>query len=571
MVARPRACCLLLPLMLLPGFAVATPASDVQQDDLVVETRLGKLRGSVITSRKGRPIYSFRGVRFAKPPIGNLRFQAPQALDPWTGVVNATEDGNACLQPYASTSIAPASEDCLFLNVYTTQLPCSDCEHPNRSVLFFIHPGGWYEFSAISKVLGPQYLLDQDIVLVTANYRLGALGLMSTGDGVLKGNYAMKDQVAALRWVNENIDAFGGNPSSVTIAGYSVGGASVFFHMLSPMTRGLFQRAISMSASIDTMWDIDRDPVVRARKHAELVGCPTGTSQQIADCMREKTAEEIAYSIDGLAEWGYDPILIYYPVIEPDLNDGSERYLDQEPYPQLLSGNFTKVPWMTGYTKDEFSWKALSVVENSTWANDMYENFETVAPISFMYERGTERSRNISRELKAFYLNNQPITNNSLDGLGKLYADSIICFGEDRAAKIISGISDFPVYFYRFSYQGRYSFVYYPNTTTPYGVVHHDELIYLFYLSALDFPFFQESDPEIQTLERLTTMWANFVKTGNPIPESSQLLDNVQWPPMKPDNLTYLDIGSELQVKQGLYQDRMELWDSLFPFSTGGE
>ncbi|XP_049854057.1 esterase E4-like [Schistocerca gregaria] len=553
---------------LLFGVLVALPErlNGSHRDDLVVETDLGRLRGSIIKSRSGRDIYSFRGVRFAKPPVGELRFKAPQPLEPWEGIVNATEDGYACLQPVPNSIIRPSSEDCLFLNVYTTQLPQKGHKHPNRPVLFFIHPGGWYQFTAISSFLGPQYFMDQDIVLVTANYRLGALGLISTGDGVLEGNYAMKDQVAVLRWINKNIHSFGGNPSSVTIGGYSVGGASVFLHMLSPMTKGLFHRAISMSASIDTRWDIDHDPIAIARKHASLLGCPTATSQLIAECLRAKPARDIAESIGLLREWARDPILKYYPVIESDLHDGRERYLTEEPYLQLLHRNFTQVPWLTGFTKDEFSWRALSVTRNATLANDMYENFELVAPIAFMYERGTNQSHYISQELKKFYLKNQPITNTSLDGLGKLYADAIICFGEDRAAKIIAKISRYPVYFYKFSYQGRYSFFYIPGTTSPYGVAHHDDLMYLFYISSLGFPFFQDGEPETHISETLIAMWANFVKTGNPTPSSSSVTSNITWEPMKPEKLTYLDIDSQLVLKENLYQERMEVWSRLFPY-----
>ncbi|XP_063220824.1 esterase E4-like [Bacillus rossius redtenbacheri] len=545
--------------------AAAAAAGSSDTDGPLVTTRQGVLRGRVLRSRLGRDIYSFRGVRFAQPPLGALRFQPPVAPQSWDGVRNATEDGLACPQPGVYPTV-PASEDCLFLNVYSTKLPDGG-DNPKRPVLVFFHAGGWYSNTGRSTVYGPQYLADQDIVLVTTNYRLGSLGFLSTGDGVMKGNNGMKDQVMTLRWVQQNIAAFGGDPGSVTIGGYSVGGASVWMHMFSPMTTGLFHRGISMSGSINTFWNVDGDPMRLARRQSALLGCPSNSSTGIRDCLLQKGAQEIASTFSGMQEWGYDPVLVWTPVIEPDLGDGEERYLVDHPRDLLLSGNFTQVPWLTGITTDEFAPDAFDVLWNSTLTEDMDRNFDRVAPISYMYERGTENSRRISQGLRQFYLGDQPLSNASDTGLGHLYADALIGFGEDRNAKLVSRMSTEPVYFYKFSYQGRYSHRYYPGTTKPYGVVHHDDLIYLFYISVL-FPYFTSTDPETLTVERLTTLWGNFVRTGNPTPGASSLLGNVTWPTFNERSLNYLDIGSQLVVKQGLYQDRFNTWDRLFPLPS---
>nr|CAD7594782.1 unnamed protein product [Timema genevievae] len=489
----------------------ATTKGGRQVINPVVTTAAGKLRGSVLESRLGKTIYSFRGVRFAQPPVGNLRFKPPAPLQSWEGILNATKDGFDCPQQEGEEYPLPSSEDCLFLNVYTTKLPTTQ-SHPNRSVVVFFHFGGWLGASGHSSIFGPQYLLDQDVVLVTSNYRLGALGFLSTGDEVLPGNYALKDQVAVLKWVQQNIAAFGGDPTSVTAAGYSAGAHSVILHMLSPMSQGLFHRAISMSGSVTSNWAIQRDPLTLAKRQAALFNCSTDNSSSIYECLMQIDPMRLATSYRGLLEWGWDPLVQYAPVVEP-ASSGEERFLTADPTTLLQAGQYSQMPLFMGMTKDEFSWRSTQVLANESWYEDMNNDYERIYPIAFMYERNTPRSRYITNELRKFYLNNEPIVNTTYNGLGLIYADALVCFGSDRESKLISSTNREPVYYYKFSYQGRYSFVYNPGTMTPYGVAHHDDLIYVFNISIL-FPSFQPGDQEIKTVERMTKLWANFIQTG---------------------------------------------------------
>ncbi|XP_067005694.2 juvenile hormone esterase [Anabrus simplex] len=532
----------------------------VSADELVVRTTQGQLRGSVMKTVEGKDIFAFRGVPFAKAPVGDLRFRAPQPAEPWEGVRNATEDGAPC--PQISENFGVPSEDCLTLNVYTTKIPKTKGDQL-RPVIIFFHPGGYFSLTGNSVFAGPQYIMDQDIVLVSSNYRLGALGFLSMQDANLPGNYGMKDQVQVLRWVKNNIAAFGGDPNSVTIFGYSAGSRSVFLHMMSPMSKGLFHRCIAMSASPIKPSD-GRSPVELAKKLADLVNCPSTSSKQIVDCLRQKSAEEIYTTLRKFREFGYNPITVFRPEVEPDLGDGSERFLIGDPHELAVAGKFVHVPLITGYTTLEFGWKALQIIGNSSLAKEMTDDFERVGPIVFGYERGTEKSHQISRELRKFYLKDQPITNASEQALGQLYSDSIINFPEDRSVKLISRKSSAPVYFYKFSYAGRWSYIYHPpGSKKPYGVVHHDDLIYLFHNSALH-PFITPRDAEYQTMKKLTKIWADFARGGDPTPEASPLLNNVKWEPFTEKNLKYLDIGSALDMKRGLYQDRIAVWEKLF-------
>ncbi|KAK5641626.1 hypothetical protein RI129_010173 [Pyrocoelia pectoralis] len=522
-----------------------------------VTTPSGEIEGSIIQSLLGKSIYSFRGIRYAKAPVGDLRFQPPVPVEKWDGVYNATDDGPMCPQ----IVLRPISEDCLSLSVYTTQLPTPD-HNPKRPVLFFIHPGGFYCMTSASYWTGPQYFADRDVVLVTINYRLGSLGYMSTGDKWAPGNNGMKDQVVALKWVKKNIASFGGDPNLVTIAGYSAGAVSVSTHLLSPMSRGLFHRAIAMSDTIFGQWPIGNHQFNLAQKQASLLGCPDDTSENIVKCLKTKSAEELGDTLRGFAEYRFDPLLIWAPVIEPDF--GQERFLTEHPLRSVLKGNFAKVPIITGITTEEFSHYEREVFDSPQLLKEMDEDFERVAPIAFVYERNTTRSKYISGELRKEFLGTGRLTETARKGLGYLYADGLVGFGVNRGVKLLAAKNTESTYYYRFSYQGRYSHVTLPNSTTPYGVVHHDDLIYLFYNSLL-FPKFNVTDPEYRMVKKLTTMWTDFAITGNPTPHQTKSHNHVRWIPFTPENNQYMDIGSELRMRKNLYEDRYSVWERLFP------
>ncbi|KAK9736749.1 Carboxylesterase family [Popillia japonica] len=172
----------------------------------------------------------------------------PKEIDKWKGVRNATEDGPICTQQNFLFDRDPqieGSEDCLYLNVYT---PKGLCHHGKKSgrllpVIFFIHYGGFLSGNSRSDIIEPDFVLDNDVVLVTFNYRLGIMGFFTTYDDESPGNWAFKDQVAALKWVQNNIHYFGGSNKRITIAGQSAGAGSVHHLLLSPAAKGLFQSA----------------------------------------------------------------------------------------------------------------------------------------------------------------------------------------------------------------------------------------------------------------------------------------------------------------------------------------
>lgn len=163
-------------------------------------------------------------------------------------------------------------------------------------VMFFIHGGGWLACAGNTYYYGPEVLLDRDVVLVIPNYRLGALGFLSTGDLVVPGNNGLKDQALALKWTKDNAEAFGGDPESITIFGESAGGASVHLHMMSPLTKGLFNRGISQSGTGLCLWACGHmdHGWEHAQKLGKLLNCPVENSEVLVECLRGKDALEIA-------------------------------------------------------------------------------------------------------------------------------------------------------------------------------------------------------------------------------------------------------------------------------------
>ncbi|RVE42050.1 hypothetical protein evm_013308 [Chilo suppressalis] len=201
----------------------------------VTVTPSGSIRGSWLETRRGRRVQAYRGVRYAAPPTGELRFQPPKPILQYQSEVDARTEGPACPQPVIDPDYF-LDEDCLRINIYTPE------KKPSKPlpVVMYIHSGGFYSASGRSDLAGPDYLLDKDIVLVTINYRLASLGFLSTGDEYAPGNNGFKDQVVALEWVRRNIAPFGGDPDLVTISGCSAGSFSVLLHMVSPMSKGSF-------------------------------------------------------------------------------------------------------------------------------------------------------------------------------------------------------------------------------------------------------------------------------------------------------------------------------------------
>ena len=239
----------------------------------------------------------YKGIPYAKPPVGDLRWKAPQPASDWSGTKQATEFGPVCMQePYPETSIyysalGSVKEDCLYLNVWTAAKAASD----KRPVMVWIHGGGYTRGSGSTPTYNGDVLAKKGAVLVTVNYRLGIFGFMAHPEltkespNHASGDYGLLDMVAALKWVQKNIAAFGGDPKRVTIFGESAGSSAVNYLMASPLAKGLFERVIGESGA--NFGAARNGTLAAAEENGVKFGDKAGAKSIAA--LRGKSAEEL--------------------------------------------------------------------------------------------------------------------------------------------------------------------------------------------------------------------------------------------------------------------------------------
>lgn len=268
------------------GLPTPTCASQVngEKDDVIVQISPGKIRGLKQELPNGESYFRFSGVPYAKPPVGNLRFKPPVPVEKFDDdVLDCQKEGSNC---YGTVYFPPEagqseSEDCLVLNVYTPTLP-KDEDIETLPVMVWIHGGSFNLGSGDMAIFGPEFLLREKVVVVTCNYRLGALGFLSLPSAGIYGNMGLKDQRLVLKWVHENIASFGGDPGNVTLFGESAGGGSVHLNYLAHSSRPYFHKAICQSGLSYNPWVLQTNPEVYARRLAELVGAESMNDEDVS-------------------------------------------------------------------------------------------------------------------------------------------------------------------------------------------------------------------------------------------------------------------------------------------------
>jgi len=291
-------------LLLLGTFALASPA--LAQSGPMVDAPSGAVQGSAEGD-----LNIFKGIPYAVPPVGGMRWRPPAPLPRWKAVRSATQFGPACVQPqgktpsvYSPAAPLPVSEDCLTLNIWAPK------NAKNAPVFFWIHGGALVSGSSREAMYDGKRLAEQGVVVVSINYRLGVLGylahpaLSAESPQHVSGNYGLLDQIAALSWVRHNIAAFGGNPGNVTIAGESAGGLSTMYLMVSPLARGLFHKAIAESSYMIQMPELKK--AVYGSPSSEALGQMLAGGLQTPDlaALRGMDAQTIT---DKAAALGFPP------------------------------------------------------------------------------------------------------------------------------------------------------------------------------------------------------------------------------------------------------------------------
>ena len=445
----------------------------------VVATADGAVGGETIGTTD-----EFLGIPYAAPPVGPLRWRPPQPAAPWPGVRGATQFAPHCPQPPSPFGVAAASEDCLYLNVFA----------PARSsgrrlpVMVWVHGGSL--LVGESDDYNPAGLVRRGVIVVTVNYRLGALGFLAhpalaSQPGGASGNYGLMDQQAALRWVQRNIGRFGGNPRNVTLFGESAGGLSVLAQLASTGARGLFSRAIAESGS----YDLTQAPLATAETAGQAFATKVGCASQTAACLRSLP---VATIVDNEDFSGYTPDI-----------DGS--VLTQSIGTALASGQFNRVPVINGTNHDEWRlFVALSQLPPEDGPPVTAANYQAMIASTL----------GVPDTAAAVIAAQYPLSAYSSPSvaLGAVGTDAIFACHALTADQSLSKYV--PTYAYEFNDENAPE-VSLPPLGFPYGAAHAAEIQYLFSLSNVAYPGVL-SPPQQQLAAAMKQYWTNFAKQGFP-------------------------------------------------------
>lgn len=489
MNTRSRTTPLALALMSL-GLACSTPSDNF--DPAYVKTADGWLHGQALSSYNMR---WFQGIPFAKPPVGALRWKAPEDPTPWTNVREAVTAGNHCPQPDtsswgASFGRAGGKEDCLYLNV---QAPIYGGPFP---VLVWIHGGAFY-MGRGQDYFAPS-LVNKGVVVVSINYRIGTLGFMAhpairDANGK-SGNYGFLDQIKALDWVQRNIARFGGDPGNVTIAGQSAGGASVMTLMASPLATGKFHKAIVQSGgfvmsttSTQAQMEAAFTNTTPVPTHPAIAGCNSAADQ--AACLYALTADQIlSAQPESMAAYG--------PVVDSYL-------LTSTVAANFAVGPTNRVPLLAGSTRDEFTSLLVSLPGIG--------ELRTGVVLPNVDPTVSNVAKALGGDALAGAAALYPIakySDNATAALSALLTDALFACPTRAAARLMS-VRTPSVYYYEFN-DPNAPMSLQPLASIPYGAYHASELQYIF-----DFGSTLTTAQTALALE-MKTKWYNFIAAGVP-------------------------------------------------------
>jgi para-nitrobenzyl esterase len=451
-------------------------SAPVHCDSLRVTTKQGDIHGKTINDGKVR---AFLGIPYAAPPVGNLRWRAPQPPARWKGLRDATQFGAHCVQITLLNDDTifqdgGPSEDCLFLNVYTPANARLDSRLP---VMFWIHGGGYSLGSGSEPRHNGGFLPTKGVVLVTINYRLGAFGFLATAalakeaEGAA-GNYGLLDMVAALEWVQANIGSFGGDPGNVTIFGESVGSVAVCTLMASPLTRGLFQKAIGESGSPLGV-GLPRTDTLETREKRDQAWVASMHVTTLAE-LRALPAKTILEASTGMSQFWQDI-------------DG--KLLTQSVADIYAAGDQAHIPLLAGWNRDEsISPREMTVDKWSHYASSQFG--ERAKDFLRLYPGRTD----------------EQATRSAAD----YSSDVFIGFGTWKWIEAQQKTGGAPVYRYHFELAAP------PSKFHPGSFAFHgDDIEYVF--GTLDTRPDSVWRPQDRILsELMMSYWTNFARTGNP-------------------------------------------------------
>ncbi|CAL9696998.1 unnamed protein product [Knipowitschia caucasica] len=526
--------------------AQAGPAGRI---DPVLVLKNGRIRGELVTVRgTDRRVKQFLGIPFAQPPVGPLRLAAPLEAQPWDGERDCTTQPLMCIQdPQTVVNVSKTmsmqfsppdiSEDCLYLNVYT---PESAVEGDRLPVLLWIHGGG-LTVGAASQYDGSSLAAYENMVVVIIQYRLGLLGFLSTGDEHARGNWGFLDQLMSLHWVQDNIEVFGGDPQSVTIAGESSGGISASILTLSPRAKGLFQKAIFQSGVATLSSHTAHEALIQAKIIANLTGCAHRTTEEMVRCTRALTKEQL---VDATKK-----IKIYLGAVE----DG--EFLTNSAEELLKKQEMMKIPVMLGITNHEFGWILPQAFGPPGWEQGMTRE-EVMAVMNMFHPAGASSANSLIADE---YLQDAHSPEAVRDRFTEVIGDLLMTLPVVEVAGYLSDAA-VPVYLYEFAYSTEFI-----KDTRPSFVKadHADDVPYVFGACFWDGSIkvignFTKDEENL--CRNIMSYWANFARTGSPDGPGLP-----SWPQYDREQQVYMELGPTQTVKHKLRNHRVHFITTTLP------
>jgi para-nitrobenzyl esterase len=477
----------------------------------------------------------FKGIPYAEPPVGDLRFAPPRKIGPWTSPLDASKFGSAAIQLASNISSIeqPMSEDCLTLNIWA---PANSGKNAKLPVYVFIHGGGYAVGSGSEALFGGASFARQGIMAVNLNYRLNAMGFFASQTTFDRygttGNWGHLDQIMALEWIRDNIAAFGGDPDNVTIGGESAGSFSVSALILSPLARGLFHGAIMESGTIlgaatssyYAKCDLERS--IEVGRMLSSVFHAKDDAEGLAE-LRRVDAGVLA----RLTEFSLDNTHLV-PFFLIPVFDG--KMMPKDPRKALRDGDFNKVRLLWGFNADEGSiFLPASTTESS---------YAVLATIAY----GSDKARAV---LERFPVDaDNPAFQRARQLLGYTYFSvDMKAFGDAMAGQEVD------VYAYLFAYVSP------ENAAAGIGASHGMVLPYFFD----NLPIRGLEGPEHRALaDEMHMRWVNFIKTGNPNQNAGQPAKTV-WPKYDPQSPKVMRFDTPVTVEPLPHKEDMEFLKSL--------
>ncbi|XP_058793059.1 juvenile hormone esterase-like isoform X2 [Phymastichus coffea] len=514
--------------------------------EIVVDIKQGKLKGIVRDNIDGGKYFSFRGIPFAEPPVGSLRFKEPQELKPWSGIKDALEESKKSAQYEIMSKVGEGGDDCLYLNVATNSLT------DKKPVMVWIHGGGFKKSSNTYQKYSPDYLLKKDIVFVGINYRLGVLGFLNMEHEECAGNQGLKDQMAALIWIQENIEVFGGNPENVTIFGESAGGASVHALCLSPRAKGLFHKAIAQSGVVSNPWAHTYSNKECGYSLAKAFGKKCYTPLETIEYLRTIPSLDLVTMYENLNNM--EMIKLTLELVPTQ--DKSVNPVLPQPI-QEMNHKGVDVPLLIGYNSHEGILRFLDNTEESIMEID--NDFES-AINDYLKINDALKLSHIAKTVREYYFGKEKITEAKINELVQCFGDLIFVNNILEVVDIQMQKSS-PTYLYKFSYRPDYPTIQDLFKSKIEGTCHADEMGCLFF-SELRRGKLPKDSRDRTTMERMTTMWTNFAKTGDPTPTTNDLIP-VKWRSLQPNKKNYLEINDDLTCGQNPDSEMWNIWRPL--------